>query len=194
MVRSTKLEVTPSGSFYNLSQGVFADIATDIVIPIARFESQISNDSLYLQNTSESSENWLWDFGDGNISNDFEPIHIYETSGEYNISLVASNSCFSDTITNIVSVVFTGINDLEKNTEISIFPNPGENWFTIESVRPMVNAEISIYNSFGKLIDEIQWAKDEKSIKFSFEDQAPGLYFIVINNENNTVNLKFIKH
>jgi gliding motility-associated-like protein len=32
-----------------------------------------------------------WDFGDGNTSTEYEPIHIYDTEGDYYVSLVASD-------------------------------------------------------------------------------------------------------
>ena len=38
-----------------------------------------------LNNSSEGL--YYWDFDDGNTSNDFNPIHEYESVGSYNISL-----------------------------------------------------------------------------------------------------------
>ena len=35
-------------------------------------------------------ENWLWDFGDGTISYDFQPTHVYNTIGQYTVTLSAS--------------------------------------------------------------------------------------------------------
>jgi len=37
--------------------------------------------------------NYLWDFGDGNFSNAFEPTHAYEAEGEYIVNLTVTNSC-----------------------------------------------------------------------------------------------------
>jgi gliding motility-associated-like protein len=42
-------------------------------------------------NTTDAGETYLWDFGDGNTSTDFEPTHIYTTPGVYHITLTASN-------------------------------------------------------------------------------------------------------
>jgi len=35
-------------------------------------------------------ENWQWDFGDGTISYDFQPTHVYQTIGQYTVTLSAS--------------------------------------------------------------------------------------------------------
>ena len=40
---------------------------------------------------------WVWDFGDGDMSLDQNPVHTYDYEGEYNVSLFieTDNSCFS---------------------------------------------------------------------------------------------------
>ncbi len=36
--------------------------------------------------------NWLWDFGDGASSTEQNPLHVYTASGNYNVSLMVTNS------------------------------------------------------------------------------------------------------
>lgn len=42
--------------------------------------------------TSGTMKEWLWDFGDGEVSADANPIHLYQTAGTYNVTLIAKNS------------------------------------------------------------------------------------------------------
>ena len=51
-------------------------------------------------NYSVDADSWLWDFGDGTLSTEFSPVHVYEQPGVYDLSLVVSyaNHCF-DTLT-----------------------------------------------------------------------------------------------
>lgn len=42
-------------------------------------------------NTTDAGQTYVWDFGDGNTSSDFEPTHIYTTPGIYHVTLIASN-------------------------------------------------------------------------------------------------------
>jgi|APSaa5957512535_1039671.scaffolds.fasta_scaffold01030_8 gliding motility-associated-like protein len=58
------------------------------------------DDSIQFQNESFGGSQYLWDFGDGNNSDEFEPKHAYSVAGVYEVVLIIydSVSCiFSDT-------------------------------------------------------------------------------------------------
>lgn len=57
-------------------------------------------DSIQFKNESFGGSLFYWDFGDGNVSNDYEPKHAYSTPGQFEVMLVIydSVSCiFADT-------------------------------------------------------------------------------------------------
>lgn len=54
-------------------------------------------------NASENATDYSWDFGDGNTSTEENPSHTYESPGEYQVTLTASNSEFSDSKTETVT-------------------------------------------------------------------------------------------
>ncbi len=76
----------------------FADGGTDT--PQASFEISDTNTPLnspvFFMDASQNAGFWLWDFGDGNTSYEQFPTHIYETAGDYTISLTVSN-CGTET-------------------------------------------------------------------------------------------------
>lgn len=41
------------------------------------------------KNISQGGIEWLWEFGDGTTSTDFEPTHLYNATGTYNVRLIA---------------------------------------------------------------------------------------------------------
>jgi len=45
--------------------------------------------------TTGSPNTWQWNFGDGGESNIQNPEHVYQAAGNYNVSLIANNSCGS---------------------------------------------------------------------------------------------------
>lgn len=74
-------------------------------VPVANFTASPTsgNAPLVVQFTdisTNSPTSWQWDFGDGNTSTLQNPVHMYSQSGNYTISLTASNAAGSNTTTN----------------------------------------------------------------------------------------------
>ncbi|NND93644.1 MAG: PKD domain-containing protein [Flavobacteriales bacterium] len=44
---------------------------------------------IQFQNLSANADNFLWQFGDGTISTDYEPVHTFEGIGEYTVMLIS---------------------------------------------------------------------------------------------------------
>jgi|GEM_PF-633135 len=72
--------------------------------PEANFTANVTegNAPLAVQFNDESTGNvtaWLWDFGDSNMSTVQNPVHTYESPGNYSVSLTASNAFGTSTLT-----------------------------------------------------------------------------------------------
>lgn len=82
----------------------------------APYNASFSNQSL-------AGTDWLWEFGDGNTSTDFEPVHVYQNPGTYRVRLIASDTSTCNKVD--TSAYFT-IEVYEKPTAIisSWGPNP----------------------------------------------------------------------
>ncbi|MBK9013639.1 MAG: PKD domain-containing protein [Saprospiraceae bacterium] len=54
--------------------------------------------TIYFQNNSLNATSYVWEFGNGNTSTQFEPSQTYNVPGSYIVSLIARNECYcSDT-------------------------------------------------------------------------------------------------
>ncbi len=63
----------------------------------AYFIYELGTEPLSMQFVDESIgdiDTWVWNFGDGNVSYEQDPIHIYETGGEYLVSLYIETTDF----------------------------------------------------------------------------------------------------
>ncbi|TVQ93475.1 MAG: PKD domain-containing protein [Bacteroidetes bacterium] len=63
--------------------------------PIATFQYEISEDNwleVIFTNFSSNATSYSWDFGDGNTSNEENPVHVYEEADNYDVTLTASNA------------------------------------------------------------------------------------------------------
>jgi len=74
-----------------------------VITPVAKFVGEPRNGTAPLRVTfKDLSENgptsWEWNFGDGQISADQNPVHVYEKAGKYTVSLTVKNSAGSDTL------------------------------------------------------------------------------------------------
>ena len=95
-------------TYNNNGNNLFLDniniISIGATAPIADFTADITETCInsqisFTDNSEGEIDTWLWDFGDGNISNLQNPIHIYEQQGIYSIQLTVSNSIGNNSIT-----------------------------------------------------------------------------------------------
>ncbi len=191
MVRVTKLETTPSGQFYNLSQGMIIEIEKEVAPIIASFSEVTIDDLVTLTNLSTNANSWNWDFGDGTTSSDFEPTHNYLVAQVYDITLVALNECFSDTFSLQVHPMFVGVEDLE-STVYSIYPNPGKERFTLTSEIPMMNTSIGIFDLNGKKVKSFLIDNGAMSTHFLLDNFTKGVYFVHVGNDVSTRVLRIV--
>lgn len=73
-----------------------ADVWDDNGAPMVLFSADVTtipaNQSIYFtDNSTNNPTTWLWDFGDGNTSNEQNPSHSYSAEGFYSVALTATN-------------------------------------------------------------------------------------------------------
>ena len=71
-------------------------------VPVADFGSNVTRGTIPLavrfeDRTSGLPLTWNWSFGDGNYSDDQNPVHVYNSSGNFDVSLYAANELGNDT-------------------------------------------------------------------------------------------------
>src|SRR5690606_38107138 len=73
-------------------------------LPEADFNFAVNGLSVQFIDASVDANNYLWIFGDGNTSPSHCPNHDYEAGGTYQVMLISSNDCGSDTAFATVSL------------------------------------------------------------------------------------------
>ncbi len=97
--------VTGSGftaSWTTTLLGGGSDVIADFITP--ENDIPFNYDFQLIDNSLNDPISWLWNSGDGTISNDQNPIFRYLTSGSYDIELIANNCHATDTIVKQVTV------------------------------------------------------------------------------------------
>jgi PKD repeat protein len=74
-------------------------------LPNSNFTNANTNRTVNFTSTSTNALTYAWSFGDGNTSTSANPAHTYSADGNFDVTLITSNTCGSDTILKSVSVV-----------------------------------------------------------------------------------------
>ncbi|MEZ5195029.1 MAG: choice-of-anchor D domain-containing protein [Bacteroidales bacterium] len=109
---------------------------------------------------------------------------------EYNQMMPQHNGLFTmlgNSALTAMQLSITNIQDLDTD-EISIFPNPATNQFSISGLEKV--DEITIVNAFGEVVKKIEANGNNK--RLINLDVPAGIYFIILQNAQTSVNKKLI--
>ena len=100
---------TDSSGYTSKSNAVAVSVDPEPIIPTANFSfSPLTGSaplSVTFTNTSVNASSYSWNFGDGTaVSTAIAPTHIYQVSGNYTITLTATNTYGSVSITKVITV------------------------------------------------------------------------------------------
>jgi len=188
---SDTLNLQNSLTINSLPDAGFSTNDTVVIIP---------NAQVNFTNTSLNSSSWLWNLGDGNFSSAENPVHIYDSTGTFTVSLIAMNGlCKNDTV---IKMAIIRVEDLTSISGISInniriSPNPFHDQLQITGIDLKEFNEITITDITGKLI----WKKSKLiisnrviDIKTKDLELASGVYFLNLKSENKIETFKIIKN
>jgi PKD repeat protein len=142
---------------------------------------------------SEGFMAYVWDFGDGIISFEENPVdHVYQEWGVYEILLTINTVYCSDTASQIVTInEGTGINDIgETNDRLIIAPNPNNGIFSLKYFQKKVgDISVEIYNHQGQKLhfEKFENVAEELNAKFDLRNYPKGVYYIRTVTDNNKV-------
>ena len=144
------------------------------------YEYEFFNHSLY-------ADSVIWDFGDGQTSTEWNPVHEYQFNGQFFTTLIVFNNCGTDTIGQVLSG--WSIEDELFSQSIELFPNLTNGIFWIESEDiQSKNLSLEIHNLQGQILlkKEIPFAINQLKEKVNLSNFPKGIYIIKIEDETRT--------
>ena len=176
--------------------GNLTETKTDIISvgvnPSAAFDFSGLDFDVSFTNTSVDASSYNWDFGDGSTSTEENPVHTYSQAGTYTIVLTAYNNLCSNSASHEVSLPMVGIDEFNSTSGISIFPNPGNGLFTIQSKAGQIISGIEIFNDDGRLIQKEKFSRQDQLNTFRMDRAEKGVYFVKIIGKEKTIMKKLI--
>lgn len=169
-------------------------IITVLPLPVSDFTFSENHLEISFNNTSINSEYHLWDFGDSNTSIEPNPTHTYESPGEYNVMLTASNeTCGDSTVTKTITAVSTSIENIDLEDIAKIYPNPSNGLINIEFETPNKSSiEIEIRNLTGQRVLYKKLTTEQTIEKIDCSNFPNGVYTINIISKDKIQTQKLI--
>ncbi|MFZ6050746.1 two-component regulator propeller domain-containing protein [Halocola ammonii] len=185
-----------NGTFEGLSAGDYTVTVTDengceadveVVIDEPEAEEadfDFTSDQGEVTFTNNSSEgDYLWDFGDGNTSDDENPVHSYAESGTYQVCLTLTTDCGEFTTCLDVEVIIISVEEGEA-IAVRVYPNPASEKLIFEVSKGEART-IEFRDTQGRLLTTQLVDSQKTSINIS--SHSSGVYFYRILSQTGEV-------
>ncbi|HUX94383.1 MAG TPA: T9SS type A sorting domain-containing protein [Bacteroidales bacterium] len=155
-------------------------------------------DPIKFTSTSVNASGYTWNFFEGDIINEPNPVHYYNTLGEnskkFGVKLIVSSpgGCVDSLFLDEIITVVNDVTGIEKNKEVTLsyYPNPvNEKLYLIGSVRIKT---VKVFNISGKMIESLTF--DSEKVTIDFSELRSDIYILEINGlKDSKKSIKIIK-
>ncbi len=125
-----------------------------------------------------------WDFDDGNTGTGVMPQHTYTANGTYNVELVVTNDCETDTLVQQVIVQGISLTENALSRSLEVFPNPTSASLNVSfDAQGAQSADIRLMDLSGRQVKTIKAdnLNGEFSTELNMSDLADGVYMLNIS-------------
>lgn len=154
---------------------------TTCLAPVADFSVTNNEPSFVFTNTSSTtgSTSYSWTMGDGSTYSTMDASHTYVTNGTYTVTLIVTDSCGVDSISQTITVSNVGIGDLN-SIGLKFYPNPADYQF-------LVQADLAIdHVRLTTLAGQEVWSNtvNNKTVVIKTDKLADGQYLLSVESED----------
>jgi len=169
----------------DLTEKEFSNV-TIIDDAVPDFSYHFKEKSFNFDNASKFGLSYLWHFGDGQTSESQNPDHTYANSGEYQVKLIATNTCGDRDLTKTVNTSY--------NSEVVIYPNPSKNVKTIVDLKAVLFTKLDwwLYDSRGAERLSGFVPQYNSYIELDLRVFPAGFYVLKMNIDGTIVNRKIV--
>jgi len=163
---------------------MFGCTASDCATIVVNTTPVITQNGSDLQTSSASSYQW---YLDGNLlvgatSQTYTPLQ----NGNYTVLVTDISGCSATSLP--FNVTWMGVNEIEQDNFIALYPNPANDKITIETAK---FSQIQISNIHSQLIKTL--VTNGQKTKIDISSFPCGVYVVEVKSENSTVYKKFVK-
>jgi PKD repeat protein len=162
---------------------VFTPVTVALLAADITYSGSLFEDSpVDFASNSQNATSWDWNFGDGNSSTQENPEHTYADPGTYTVTLIATdaNGC-SITVVETVVILPVGIGEINSDFNISLYPNPANNFSNLEYFLPQATSiTVELWNGIGQKVAVIVPSQNQRAGKYIYAVQMDeaGVYYL----------------
>jgi hypothetical protein len=161
--------------------------------PQAGFTHVVNNGLVTFTDISVGATNYAWTFGDGGNSILQNTANVYLTPGAYTVTQIVSNGPCADTISHVVNIITTKVDNELTEQEFEVFPNPNPGMFTVRlDIGDESTVRVILTNSLAQEIySKTVPSKGDQLIDIN--DLPAGTYFLRVIAGNRTSERKVVR-
>ncbi|MBR9920205.1 MAG: S8 family serine peptidase [Bacteroidetes bacterium] len=142
--------------------------------------------SISFTNETANADEYLWVFGDGSMSLEESPNHLFQEPGVYTVSLSASNAdgCTDVAFAEItVSEPFSSVSGFEiAGLSCQVSPNPAGEYLRLEFEKPLTSAiAYRMYDASGRTV--VAGFLQDQINTLSTQSLPNGIYFLELTSD-----------
>lgn len=198
----SSISITTGGSYTvtcqngNGCQGTSAPVVVSLITdPVANFTyTQTSNYNVNFTSTSTDAATYNWLFPNNVTSTAANPSFNFTSDGNYNVQLIVTNNCGSDTIVIPVTVLKLAVTEASVFSKFDLFPNPASDQVMLQlnALKP-VNGSIRIVSPMGQVVaEEVVKFNSAYTKTFDVQKLAAGMYSIIVTTDGSVFSRKLI--
>lgn len=156
--------------------------------PTPAFTATANGAVVTVNNTTANATSYAWNFGDGSTSAlQNPPAHTYTSNGTKTITLIATNSCGSDTATQTVTIIGVGISSVQYDMSFEVYPNPSNGNVAVNFVADNASGifDLKIFDLSGKQVfgEQIQATAGSVQKQLDLSSLPKGVYNLHLSSE-----------
>jgi subtilisin-like proprotein convertase family protein len=167
--------------------------------PVAAF-SHTGGPNVQFFTSSSVTNTYQWYFGDGGSSTNANPSHLYGSNGVYNVTLIVTSPCGSDTTTQILSITTVGIEESSAALMgYSVYPNPLAETTTVSYfLTEETPVTFELFNAIGQKINTYnkgiqQSGHYEFNIDMGLSELGNGVYILQLKTDTKTAGIRLVQ-
>jgi PKD repeat protein len=149
---------------------------------VASFTSNTVSGSTVFSENGTNGTTYSWDLDDGSTETAASFSYTYAGDGIYNVELIATNGCDSDTITQQVIINTTGIS--ENTLEVIVYKGQNDYTLTFTNSTPR---KLQLYDTKGGLLQVI--SSNQSAVKITIPQAGMYLLHVVESDKSAVIKL-----